>query len=109
VDDLDASSPPAGSADVTFDTAGFPVIKLTGEVDMSNVDALREVIEPVMESEPERVDFDLSGLEFMDSSGIALLLRVAATAQSVYLREPSTLVRRLVEATGLSDVLRIEP
>ena len=74
------------------------MIKLTGEVDMSNVDSLREVIEPVMESEPERVDFDLSGLEFMDSSGIALLLRVAATAQLVYLREPSTLVRRLVEA-----------
>ena len=27
---------------------------------------------------PRRVDFDLSSLEFMDSSGIALLLRVAA-------------------------------
>jgi len=109
MDELDDPGGPVGAAVVTFDAAGVPVIKLSGEIDMSNVDALRGVIEPVIESAPARVDFDLAALEFMDSSGIALLLRVAATAQTVHVREPSALVRRLIEATGLSDVLPIDP
>jgi anti-anti-sigma factor len=62
-----------------------------------------------MESAPERVDFDLGALEFMDSSGIALLLRVAAKAQTVRVREPSELIRRLIEATGLSEILPMDP
>jgi anti-sigma B factor antagonist len=109
MDELGDPSEPVASAVVTFDAAGVPVIKLSGEIDMSNVDALRVVIEPVIESAPDRVYFDLAALEFMDSSGIALLLRVAATAKTVYVRDPPALVRRLIEATGLSDVLPIDP
>ena len=37
--------------------AGIDVIKLSGEIDMSNVDSLRVAIEPVLEKAPERVDF----------------------------------------------------
>ncbi len=109
MDEIDDSSASVGSADVSIDPAGIAVITLRGEIDMSNVESLRDVIAPVLEKTPERVDFDLSGLGFMDSSGIALLLRVAAKTGSVHLREPSALVRRMVEATGLSDVLLIEP
>jgi anti-sigma B factor antagonist len=98
-----------GSADVTVDDGGTAIVKLSGEIDMSNVDSLRGVIEPVLENAHERVDFDLRDLSFMDSSGIALLLRVAAKTGTVRLQGPSALVRRMVEATGLSDVLRIEP
>jgi anti-anti-sigma factor len=109
MEDVDAAGESIGSATVSHDASGVPVIKLSGEIDMSNVDALRGTIDPVVEHGPERVDFDLSALEFMDSSGIALLLRVAAKTQSVHLLQPSPLVRRLVEATGLSDVLQIVP
>jgi anti-sigma B factor antagonist len=98
----------AGSAAVAFDQSGTPVITLTGEIDISNVDPLRATIEPVVEQAPERVVFDLSGLDFMDSSGIALLLYVAAKAGSVHLRGPSTLVRRILEVSGLSDILHID-
>jgi anti-anti-sigma factor len=108
MDELADPEAPVGAADVTIDAAGVPVIRLRGEIDMSNVDSLRVVIDPLMESAPDRVDFDLAALEFMDSSGIALLLRVAAKS-SVHVREPSALIRRLIEATGLSDVLPIEP
>ena len=98
----------AGSAAVAFDQSGTPVITLTGEIDISNVDPLRATIEPVVEQAPERVVFDLSGLDFMDSSGIALLLHVAARAGSVHLRGTSTLVRRILEVSGLSDILHID-
>jgi anti-anti-sigma factor len=76
MEDVDAAGESIGSATVSHDASGVPVIKLSGEIDMSNVDALRGTIDPVVEHGPERVDFDLSALEFMDSSGIALLLRV---------------------------------
>jgi anti-anti-sigma factor len=109
MDELDDADDPTGTAEVTTDAAGFPVIRLAGEIDMSNVDALRVVIDPVMESAPARVDFDLAALEFMDSSGIALLLRVAAKTQTVRVRQPSDIVRRLIEATGLTEILPIEP
>jgi len=109
MDELDDAGDPTGTAEISIDPSGVPVIRLAGEIDMSNVDALRTVIEPVMESAPARVDFDLAGLEFMDSSGIALLLRVAAKTQTVRVREPSPIVRRLIEATGLTEILPIEP
>jgi anti-sigma B factor antagonist len=96
-----------GSVAVSVDATGVPVIKVSGEIDMSNVDSLRGAIDPIVENAHERVDFDLGALEFMDSSGIALLLRVAAKTESVRLLQPSALVRRLIEATGLSDVLQI--
>ena len=96
------------AAEITFDAAGASVIKLSGEVDMSNVDSLRTTIEPAVANVPTDVIFDLSELAFMDSSGIALLLQVAAKAQSVRIRQPSALVRRMIEATGLTEVLPVE-
>jgi anti-anti-sigma factor len=106
--ELDASEGGAGSADITFDEAGVPTIKLSGEIDMSNVDSLRRLIDPVVARAPERVIFDLASLTFMDSSGIALLLQVSAKTGTVRLREPSALVRRMIDATGLSDVLVVD-
>jgi anti-anti-sigma factor len=96
------------AAAVTFDAVGVPIITLTGEIDVSNVDSLRATIEPAVETARERVVFDLTGLEFMDSTGIALLLHAATRAGSVHLRQPSSIVRRIIEITGLTDVLQID-
>jgi anti-sigma B factor antagonist len=95
-------------AGITFDTDGI-VIMLSGEIDLSNVESLREKIEPVVSKRVQQVVFDLRELSFMDSSGIALLLQLAAQSQSVRIRKPSALVRKMIEATGLSEVLPIEP
>jgi len=97
-----------GAAAVTFDAVGVPIITLTGEIDVSNVDSLRATIEPAVETAPERVVFDLAGLDFMDSSGIALLLQAATRAGAVHLRQPSAIVRRIIEITGLSEVLQVD-
>jgi len=95
-------------AGITFDGEGI-VIELSGELDLSNVGTLRAKLEPVVAARPRPVVFDLHNLEFMDSSGIALLLQIAAKARSVRVRQPSALVRRMIEVTGLSDVLVVEP
>jgi anti-sigma B factor antagonist len=54
------------------------------------------------------VVIDMSELAFMDSSGLTVMLEAARRGASVVLRQPSPVVRRLVEITGLTDVLRIE-
>jgi len=107
MDDVDAGGSSA-SADVTFDAEGVPTIRLSGEIDMSNVEALRRTIGPVVARASEKVIFDLSGLSFMDSSGIALLLQVSAKSKAVRVLRPSALVQRMIEATGLTDVLVVE-
>jgi len=107
MEELDATGS-TGSADITFDDQGVPTIRFSGEIDMSNVESLRRVVEPAVARAPEHVVFDLGSLTFMDSSGIALLLQVSAKSPTVRVRNPSALVRRMIEATGLTDVLVIE-
>src|SRR5579884_3982374 len=84
-------------------------VVLTGELDLSNVTELESVLEPVIESGPALLRFDLAGLRFMDSTGVALLLRSAARVGRVTVARPSAIVRRVLEATGLADVLPVEP
>lgn len=93
----------------TADPGGVPVISLSGELDSSNVDELQRGIADTVDRVPERVVFDLSDLRFMDSAAIAVLVGVATKVETVQLRNPSPIVRRIVEVTGLSEVLRIEP
>ena len=95
--------------DTRRDPAGVPIVTVSGELDISNAEVLAATVAVLTDEHPERLVFDLSGLRFMDSAGIAVLLRAAAKVKSVLLREPSPAVRRVVELTGLTDVLRIEP
>lgn len=83
------------------------LVRLTGEIDISNVDTFRGTIAATV-TPASAVVFDLSGVAFMDTSGLALLIDVANTASSCVLRDPSSQVRRVVEASGLSTVLRME-
>jgi anti-sigma B factor antagonist len=87
---------------------GVPVVTISGELDSSNAASLEAAIAPIAAEHPERLVFDLSGLRFMDSAGIAVLVGVASKVNAVQLRNPSEVVRRVIELTGLSDVLCIE-
>ena len=91
------------------DESGATVVSLVGEIDVSNMESVREQLEPTIQRAPDRLVFDLGALEFMDSSGLALMLAAAQRAGSVALRNPTPLIRRLVEATGLAEILGLEP
>ncbi len=92
----------------TVDVTGVPVVILSGELDSSNAGSLETTVTSIIGQHPERLIFDLSGLRFMDSAGIAVLIRAAANVNTICLRDPSPIVRRVVEVTGLSSVLPIE-
>jgi anti-sigma B factor antagonist len=86
--------------------AAVPILAVSGELDMSNVDVLKAAVAALR---ADKVVFDLSALRFMDSAGIAALLEAREQIGSVLLRAPSPTVRRVIEVTGLADVLPVEP
>ena len=88
---------------------GTPVVSLAGELDLTNAEQVRSVISGSLSGQAARLVFDMSGVEFMDSSGIALLASAVQKVQEVELRNPTPIVRRLVELTGLAGILRITP
>ena len=86
---------------------GTPVVYLSGELDLTSAGQFGAAIDAALASHPGRLVFDASGLTFMDSSGIVLLVSASQRVQEVQVRDPSPIVRRLIELTGLSKVLRI--
>lgn len=96
------------SLDHWLDDSGVSVIKISGEIDISNVERLQRAIDPLTATAPEHLVFDLSDLQFVDSSGLALLLATSRKAGTVQLRRPTPIVRRIVEISGLGDVLPTE-
>ena len=52
-------------------------LRLAGELDFSNVKLLEGELERLEQSDAEHLIVDLSGLEFIDSSGMALLIRAS--------------------------------
>lgn len=88
--------------------SGNLTAKISGELDIVSVTFLEGQIADFLGRSAARVDLDLSDLEFMDSSGIALLLRISNQFGPVQMRGAKPLIRRVVEVTGLTAVLRLD-
>ena len=102
----------AGSAAAGLEAHGEDgalVLRLTGDLDVTNAEQVRSAIDAAVNSQTERLIFDLEGLRFMDSSGIAMLVSMTQKVQEVRVRNPSSIVRRLIELTGLADAWHVTP
>jgi anti-anti-sigma factor len=73
------------------------------------VERVQSVIGDVITGGTKRLIVETSELQFMDSSGLALLASVARKVPEVELRDPSPIVRRLVDLTGLAEILIVTP
>jgi anti-anti-sigma factor len=56
---------------------GVVVVGITGEIDVSNAEALELAIAAEVDNEAAGLVLDLAGLAFMDSSGVHLLFSLA--------------------------------
>ncbi len=92
----------------SLDDPAAPVIHVSGELDIAAVDRIRAEIDTYLVGEPKLVVFDLTDLQFMDSSGIALLVLVANRCGAVEVRNPSRIVRRVLEATGMAELFGLD-
>ena len=87
---------------------GATVIHVHGEIDLETCERLRDAIEPHMGPE-ETIILDLSGVRFMDSSCLNVLVqargRLTADGGSLLLRNPSEVAHRILSATHLDELL----
>ncbi|MFF8833297.1 STAS domain-containing protein [Streptomyces sp. NPDC015131] len=88
---------------------GVAVVSVGGELDYDGVGQLEEAIRSVRDEGVHRLVFDLSGLTFMDSSGVNSFLRAQRDAQAgdgwVRLADPQSSVLRVIELVGLAQAI----
>ncbi|MGC2375253.1 MAG: STAS domain-containing protein [Solirubrobacteraceae bacterium] len=91
---------------------GAARVALQGELDLASARQMEEHFASLDEQSPSRVVVDLAGLEFIDSSGLRVLLLADARARErgyeLVLLAGQEPVRRVFEMTGALDVLRFE-
>ena len=96
--------------DVVISPDGAMAVR--GEIDVATSDDLRARLDAAMDGADGILLIDLSGVEFIDSSGIRVLLqaheRCVASQVEFVVRDPSRSVLRVLEITGLTQTLRIE-
>jgi anti-sigma B factor antagonist len=87
---------------------GVDVVTPLGEIDISNVEVLDQVMGEVIAEQPGRLLVDLSRVGYIDSAGISSLLRAGQRMKQkggqLSLVGGSPFVRRLIRLTGLNLV-----
>jgi anti-anti-sigma factor len=84
-------------------------VRISGELDITNVDALESAVGSALERHPGKLIIELSGLRFADSSAIAVWVRWATTVHEIELRDVSPILRRVIDTMGLADTLNVKP
>jgi anti-anti-sigma factor len=87
------------------------VVSVKGELDLASSPALEEELERIAASQVEVVIVDLSELEFMDSTGLSVLVRAhqrsGDNGQRFALIKGPQQVQRLLTLTGVADKLTV--
>jgi anti-anti-sigma factor len=88
-------------------------VTLAGEIDAASSATLQARLDGLIESTNGRVTLDMSGISFMDSSGIRALVgthqRMSAHGRLLILRNVSAATMRVLDLTGLAETLNIDP
>jgi anti-sigma B factor antagonist len=85
------------------------VVWLSGEHDLSTVDALSETLARAFALDEADVVLDLSGVQFMGAATIEVIVRAKDVldlrSRALTLRSPSESTQRVVELCGLADLV----
>ncbi len=98
---------------LTVDAGASSTITLVGELDPATAPQLDAEIEQLLaDDDVKRLVLDLSGLTFLDSSGLRIFVtaREALTSRggALALRDPSANTQRLLDITGLGEIIAVE-
>lgn len=99
---------------VAFESAGETLyVRLSGEIDHHSAVGVRVGIdEKLMNDRPRVVYLDLSSVDFMDSSGLGLIMGRLATANryggELIVLDPSAAAERIISLAALNRVIKIQ-
>ncbi|HYE49090.1 MAG TPA: STAS domain-containing protein [Azospirillaceae bacterium] len=87
-------------------------IRLTGRMTLVDHDRFRAVVDSIEKMDGGRCVFDLSGLEFIDSSGLGMFLIARDVAQpkniDIVLRHAQEAVRRILNIAKFDTLFTVE-
>jgi anti-sigma B factor antagonist len=96
----------------TSNEAGRFVVSLTGELDLASAPSLERALAEAEAAGPGGIVVDLSGLEFMDSTGLQSLIAAFKRAKSdgyeLRLRRGRHQVQRVFELTSTIELFQFE-
>ena len=92
--------------------ADWPVARLTGEIDLSNVDDLTFAVEAAVSNRALGVVLDLTDVTYLDSTGLRLIFRMLRKLQDrqqvLRLVVPDgALILRVLRLGGVPDVVTV--
>jgi anti-sigma B factor antagonist len=91
--------------------ADGPVVVLSGEADTTTAALLREILTTQLETGARLVTVDASGLSFLDSASLRVLVLAARALQgrhgTLVFARPQPLVARILEITGADKLLDV--
>ncbi len=91
------------------ENGGARRVSLCGELDLANAATAESALQSCFEEEGARVVVDMRELEFIDSTGIALLVAILGRNEEgavvQFIPSPAPAVSRVLEVTGLAERL----
>ena len=78
---------------------GTPLLKATGEIDMSNSDLLASALAAA----PDRIVIDLTAIEYLDSAGLNILFTHASHIELI----AGDLLAPVLTMSGLADLVTV--
>ncbi len=97
-------------------TDGVTVISLAGELDLNNATGLKKLLEKLNEEDKNQILINCSKLNYIDSSGLGILIRTKANftankkdkIEDVVLYDLSEEVEKVIELTKLSNFFTVK-
>lgn len=92
-------------------TQGTATVVLSGELDVIVMPALTARLTRILASKPGHLIFDMARVTFIDCATARLIIRTGQPPSSsgrVLIRQPSAVVRQVLEVAGLTDGCDIE-
>ena len=86
---------------------------LRGEIDHHSAVRIRSEIDSIIyEERPDRLSLDMSEIDFMDSSGLGLIMGRYAAMQKIggelSLKYPNERIMKILKLAGLERIIKIE-
>jgi anti-sigma B factor antagonist len=98
------------SASTTLYGDDVITVSFAGELDAATIPAARGALEAAVRADPPLLVIDLHALEFLDSSGIAVLVALSEARDPETLRlvpSPVPAVTRILDATGVGSTIPV--
>lgn len=87
-------------------------INLEGELDVSTADKLKEYLHGLVEQEVVDMKIDLSSLEYIDSTGLGVMIgvlkKLRTNDKEIYIINPKSNVKKIFTITGLDKIFKVE-